>query len=169
MALSCFLLCQSISISSEVITVLLVAQFTKYLSSDYWYVWITASCLVTSLHANVSLLLLWQQFSFDMQMFWLEEFSYCSVALKLLLYRGRICGMSSSCGFQDAAEKCHQGKQWQGPQMSTNDPSQTQSAFLLNRGIRTGGRGFALTPLDWNPLVDIELHEQFLWLTPKGL
>lgn len=62
--------------------------------------WITASCLVTSLHANVSLLLRWQQFSFDMQMFWLEEFSSFSVALKLLHYRGRICGMSSSFGFQ---------------------------------------------------------------------
>lgn len=75
-------------------------QSVQYLSNDHWYVWITASCLVTSLHANVSLLLRWQQFSFDMQMFWLDEFGSFSVALKPLHYRGRICGMSSSRGFQ---------------------------------------------------------------------
>lgn len=65
----------------------------QYLSNGYCYVWVTASCMVTSLHANVSLLPSWQQFSFDMQMFWLEEFKSFSAALKLLLYRGRICGI----------------------------------------------------------------------------
>lgn len=72
----------------------------QYLSNDYLYVWITASCLFTSPHANVSLPLRWQQFPFDMQMFWLEEFRSFSVALKLLHYRGRICGMPSSSGFR---------------------------------------------------------------------
>lgn len=72
----------------------------QYLSSDYWYIWITASGHVTSLHANVSLLQRWQQFSFDMQMIWLEVFRSFSMALKPLHHRGGIYGMSSSRGFQ---------------------------------------------------------------------
>lgn len=106
----------------------------QYLSNNDWHVWIKASCLVTSLHANGSLLHCTDSsFLFDMQMFWLEEFRSFSVALKPLHYRGRICGMSCSCGFSDTAKKCHQG--------STNGLSATQSAFLLNGEIRRGIMG----------------------------
>lgn len=52
-------------------------------------------CMLMSLYSCTD-----SGFLFDMQMFWLEEFRSFSVALKLLHYRARICGMSSSCGFQ---------------------------------------------------------------------
>ncbi len=142
----------------------------QYLSNDHWYVWITASCLVTSLHANVSLLLgADSSFPFDMQMFWLDEFGSFSVALKPLHYRGRICGMSSSRGFQIQQKSvirgcCGRVRKW--VRMASLQQSQ-----LFPPEWRNPERdcGFALTPLDWNPWADIELHKQFSSLTSQAL
>lgn len=52
-------------------------------------------CMLISLYSCTD-----SSFFFDMQMSWLEEFRSFSVALKLLHYRARIRGMSSSCRFQ---------------------------------------------------------------------
>lgn len=50
------------------------------------------------------------------------------------------------------------------------DSQLSGSAFHLNGEIKRGGIcGFALTPLDWNPWVDIELHKQFSVLTSQTL
>lgn len=144
----------------------------QYLSNDNWCVWITASCSVTSLHANVSLLLCWQQFSFDMQMFWLEEFRSFSVALKPLHYRGGIWGMFLFSWFSDTAEKCHHGDAAVARSANKNEwPLSLSDAVSFPPEWRNQERdcGFALTPLDWNPWVDIELQQQFSLLTSQAL
>lgn len=112
----------------------------QYLSNDEWCVWVTASCLVTSLHANVSLLLRWQGFSFDMQMVRLQELRSFSTSLKRPLYRGRIRGMSSCC-FQIQQKSVIRGMQWQRRQMSTNSlPLPLQRSQLSSR-IEKSGEG----------------------------
>lgn len=99
--------------------------------------------------------------SFDMQMILSEEPRSVSVALRLLHFRGS--GMSCCGGSPDAAEKCYQGMQWQGLQTSMNGLCPASSAVLLNWDIRARDWGSVLTPLDWNPSTDIELHKQFFY------
>ena len=143
----------------------------QYLSNNNWCVWITASCSVTSLHANVSLLLRWQQFSFDMQMFWLEEFRSFSAALKPLHYRGGIWGMSSSRGFRTQQKSViREMLLFRRPQIRTDGLSLSDVvSFPPEWRNQERDCGFSLTPPDWNPWVDIEPQQQFSLLTSQAL
>lgn len=76
-----------------------------------------ASSLLVFLHANISLLLRWQRFYFDMQMSWLEE--DLLGGSKAALQSGK--NLKNVSRFSDAAEKCYQGIQRHVLKMSTND------------------------------------------------
>ena len=151
---------REIKISDDVMTVLLVAQDLIFI---YWLLvhLNEASCLVTSLHANVSLPLRWQQFSF-----W---YANAPIGRVQILF----CGSKSCFTIEEESVECpplmvltlssgvSSGDAVAGSANEYEWPPSSAVSLSPEWKYQERDCGFAPSPLDWNPWVDIELHQQF--------